>query len=193
MEWHKLDTALAGHGAFSTLQPGHGLGRRSPAHRDGRRLFDLGFPDRHLGVDRNQLGARHPRSHPKGGQIESMAYDPVRQLDVYYGGYAGSYQSGTWEFSNTWALSSSANSPGIQWANGLAFDARSGRLALLGGYNGSAISSGLWFFTGSSWTAGPNIVTPRYSMAFVYDSVRQKLVVFGGYSGSSYLSDTWEY
>ncbi len=76
-------------------------------------------------------GGPAPRSTP------AIAYDPLRQRAVLFGGFAGAYANDTWEHDGTaWAQRSPANAPAARGFAALAFVPQLQRTVLFGGENG---------------------------------------------------------
>lgn len=87
---------------------------------------------------------------PSARSNAAMAYDPVRQRCVMYGGYDGSGAlADTWEFDGThWQLMSTTGGPPARYSANLAFDAGSSRLVLFGGQALTNFPNDTWFYTG---------------------------------------------
>lgn len=132
---------------------------------------------------------------PRAGH--AMAYDPVRNRVVLFGGADTAHGafSDTWEWDGTtWIQRTPSNSPPGGAGGQMAYDPGRQRIVHFGG----GMSSDIWEWTGSNWTnSTPDAgATPegRGSPALAFDQTRGRLVIFGG-SGTTtyYLNDTWEW
>lgn len=128
----------------------------------------------------NSLG---PRGAP------ALAYDPVHQRCVAYGGGVGSGTTDCWSWDGTdWTLLASNAPPGSRYGASLAFEPSTGRLIL---YGGDPVSRTTWALQGSTWsqvltTRDPNA---RYQAELVWDG--QGLLLHGGSALQS--GDTWRF
>jgi hypothetical protein len=135
---------------------------------------------------------------PSPRQNHAMAYDPVRNLMVVFGGYGPfpttvSFNGETWGWNEeSWNLLSDTG-PAPRGNTALAFDTARGKLVLFGGATPTQADD-TWEWDGASWTQVFPAVSPpaRFNHAMAYDSTRHVVVMTGGF-GAIRFSDTWEY
>lgn len=130
---------------------------------------------------------------PRGGA--AMAYDPVSQKIVMFGGADGSWppNNETWLFDGTqWTQGPSAPT-GLAGRTGaeMAYDETIQKIVMFAG-TGTLPYNDTWLYDGNTntWTQGPptpTSVSPRVFFGMAYDAVLQKIVIAGGDGGM----DTW--
>jgi hypothetical protein len=130
---------------------------------------------------------------PRGGG--AMAYDPVSQRIVMFGGSDGSWppSNQTWLFDGTQWTPGPAAPPAMDGRTGaeMAYDDALGTIVLFGG-SGALPYSDTWLYDGAtnSWSQGPptpSAVMPRSFFGMAYDPVQNHIVITGGDGGF----DTW--
>ena len=139
-----------------------------------------------------------PASSPRARSAPQLAYDPVRERVVLFGGYftdSNEVDNETWEWDGTtWTQLAPATSPPARWDGMLAYDAQRQRVVLFGGTNASGQTSfgDAWEWDGTTWTpiATDRAPSPRTGGGMVHDPVRRELVLFGG-GFLNRLDDTW--
>ncbi len=143
-------------------------------------------------------------NYPSNRWIATMAYDPVDQYVVLFGGYGGSLPcpSDTWAYQNgQWTQLSPTLSPAGRYASVMTWDARDGYILLFSGYAsfGSTLNvvNDTWTFLHGQWTNVTNYSAAppaRWRAVMAYDPVDRYVVMFGGtdLAGTPY-SDTWKY
>jgi hypothetical protein len=130
-----------------------------------------------------------------------MAYDPLTNQSVLFGGYANSAYGpialgDTWTWNGTtWTHQSPVHVPPARSFTQMAFDQQTGQLLMFGGVS-PAIAADLadtWTWTGSDWHQLDPAVSPsaRDSAAVAYDPTTDQVVMFGGRDGGQTLGDTW--
>ncbi len=135
-----------------------------------------------------------PTTAPSRRSFHTMAFDPIRQRVVLFGGRdnGGNVRDDLWEWD------------GIAWTERVVVSARpsarshaslacgAGRCVLFGGVGPSGLLADTWSWDGTGWTqlAGPG-PSARRRAALVFDSTRSVFVLFGGYSDGP-RQDTWE-
>ena len=133
-----------------------------------------------------------PGSIPPERSHAALAYDPLRQRIVLFGGGNSRELHGdTWEWDGTrWLLSANAG-PAARATHGLAFDPVSRRVLLFGGYGNSGSFVGTWSWDGTTWTQLTPTTSPPFSWFshLVTDSVRNRVVLLGG----DHTTVVWEW
>ena len=126
----------------------------------------------------------------------SLAYDPLDQYVVLFGGFANTgYLQDTWTFhGGKWKELSPKASPSARDHSTLAWDPVDQYLVLFGGSGNSGAYSDTWTFVGGNWTQLTESTHPsaRWASAMTWDAADQELVLFGGCAGSA-VGDTWTF
>ena len=145
---------------------------------------------------------------PSARASESLAYDPVHNFTLAFG---GDYLNDTWkEKGGTWTNISAnlSTAPSRRGLAPMAYDAHDGYFVLFGGFSDAPTWSrgeydnDTWIFNGSwkniTGSAGAP-PSPRFASSMVYDPQLSAVVLFGGVVGglnngaSGPLNDTWEF
>jgi hypothetical protein len=140
-----------------------------------------------------------PPSQPPGRVGGALAYDPVRQRAVLFGGTDNTDRQDTWEWTGAnWLLQTPAQSPPPRSGACLGYDPITRRLILFGGYQWPAVLyvDDTWAWDGTSWQQlQPSTRPPaRASARMVHDRDRNRLVMFGGGSQTAGLQhEIWEW
>lgn len=124
----------------------------------------------------------------------SVAYDPVRQRAVLFGGVDAGWRDDTWEWDGrAWQEHRPAMHPAARSDHAIAFDGVSGHTILFGGWNGVVLGD-TWTWDGVSWRqlAPGTSPPPRRGHSMVWDPLRRRIVLFGGRNGAA-IDDTWEW
>jgi hypothetical protein len=136
-----------------------------------------------------------------------MAYDPVTQKVIMFGGWTGTDAlADTWSYegrTGVWTRVATRGSPPARWGAAMVYDAAAGKLVLFcglyGSYDGSSRLGDTWTYdpAARTWTrlrpAGA-VPPARAYAAVAYDQAAGRIVLFGGFAGSrGLLSDTWSY
>ena len=116
-----------------------------------------------------------PAHKPSARVNMVMAYDPVGQNIVMFGGFDGtSYLNDTWIFNGTdWVQLSPANAPPVRSATAISFDRVTNTMVLFGGFNGTQYLGDTWLWDSAvqNWTeAHPTTAHCRDSADDVYGS-----------------------
>lgn len=137
---------------------------------------------------------------PQLGGWGAMAYDPVRQRTVYFGGLRGLHpgnltlQGKTFEYDGSAWTEVSSTGPAPRRDHVMVWDPVSSRVLLYGGsdstYEGSTplgnetYMRDLWAWDGSSWQQLDSSGPPRGQHSLAFDSQRNRLILFGGRDGT---------
>ncbi|MCC6234418.1 MAG: hypothetical protein IT580_17380 [Verrucomicrobiales bacterium] len=149
---------------------------------------DLPFTSGSTGAD----GPLTFREIPLGRTAPAMAYDPVRQEVVMFGGYNAGVGLGdtyVWRGTNWIRLQPTSNPPD-RWSARMVWDATRQEVVLFGGTRTTGRLNDTWTWNGTNWTektpaASPS---PRDGHCMAYDAARQEVVLFSGNGGAA---ETW--
>lgn len=139
-----------------------------------------------------------PVDLPQARSGSQLAYDPVRDRVVMFGGWTGSANLGdTWEFDGSrWSQAQPLASPVARHAHLLLWDPASGRTLLFGGFATSERDD-TWSWDGVNWTQHANLTvrpSPRFQMGAAYFPPLGRIVTYGGQTGSfTFHSDMWSW
>jgi hypothetical protein len=128
-----------------------------------------------------------------------MAYDPVSQKTVMFGGYRrGGYYADTWTFDGSdWKKQKSSVAPSARAAASMAFDATLQKLVLFGGWNGQNYLGDTWVWDGATaaWTQMNPAGSPQpMTGPMLFPDPRSGRVDnFGGFDGRFYSLTTWRW
>jgi hypothetical protein len=148
----------------------------------------------------NWTGAT-PAVHPSARHSAAMAYDPIRQKTVLFGGCVdvgagcATKLNDTWTWDGiTWKQESPSASPAGRSGAAIAFDPISGNIMLFGGETAAGMAADQWLWDGAGWVesrppeASPG---PRKGAGLAYSRLDSGLVLFGGATNTASLNDTW--
>ena len=154
-----------------------------------------------LPFDSGSTGADGPLSFPEivsgGRQSHAMAYDPVRQQVVLFGGRTSpADMNDTWVWSGgDWTRPFVPFSPPLRSGHRMVWDAARGEIVLFGGIisGQGTVYNDTWVWNGETWTrkSPANSPAPRTGFAMAYDAARQQVVVFGGAVSTQGTQETW--
>ena len=125
-----------------------------------------------------------------------MAYDPISQKVVMFGGWDGSsYPNDTWTFDGTnWTQVITATAPPGRAGGGAAYDSTLQKVVLYGGFDHQYLNdTWLWDGATSTWTEATPAKTPKAvtgPMVFP-DPLTGNADEFGGWDGRRYQLTTW--
>jgi hypothetical protein len=141
-----------------------------------------------------------PASVPSARYYCAMAYDPVSQKVVLFGGQdrTGNLND-TWVFDGiNWTELTTAVAPPVRNGATMAFDRTSQKLVMFGGFDTNQYLQDTWIWDGatSTWTeAQMPSPPPRATGAMLFtDPASGRAMMFGGYNSFrtvAALSDTW--
>jgi hypothetical protein len=143
---------------------------------------------------------------PPGREFPDLAYDPVRERVILFGGLA-SDRSGydlllgdTWEWDGReWRELHPAHRPPARYGSVMATDPVRKRVLLFGGYLSPGlfgqVANDSWEWDGSDWTQRfpVNAPTPRAFSAMAWCAASGRLVLYGGGGFGGGTADTWEW
>lgn len=130
-----------------------------------------------------------------------MAYDPLREEVVLFGGTRDIAGNETWAWDgDRWRLAHAggASAPPPRTAASLAWDSARQQMLLFGGYQNPPAreSNDTWVWNGTTWTQRfpTNVPSRRHTHAMADDAGRGVLVMFGGTGPGNLTTDeTWEW
>lgn len=143
-----------------------------------------------------------PLVSPPARSGHDVAYDPVRQRVILFGGFpdVGTRLGDTWEWDGTnWTQRMPASSPGARSGHRMVWDPVRSVIVLFGGrIDGSSATymADTWTWNGSTWanvaSAGP---TAREGVALAWDPgfMGGRVVLFGGLGAGGNRADTWSW
>ena len=139
-----------------------------------------------------------PPTSPPGRFFPMMAYDPVSQKIVLFGGEDTGYFGDTWTFDGTtWTQLHPALSPSARSNTQMAYDKVTHQLVLFGGWSGANYLGDTWLWDGatSNWTqANPSSSPPPMVGALIFtDPTTGHVAAWGGWDGHHYQSKTWRW
>lgn len=128
----------------------------------------------------------------------AMAYDPVAQQMVLFGGYtASAYSSATYTFDGSaWTRRITPVHPSARAGAGMAYDADTQQLVLFGGFAGSYFDdTWLWDAATGSWSeASPSHVPKAVTGPSLFsDPITGQADQYGGFDGQFYQLKTWRW
>jgi streptogramin lyase len=136
----------------------------------------------------------------------AIAYDPVRQVTVLFGGVNGSSLfNDTWEYNGAfWTQTATQQSPNTlpspRYNAPMAYSPADGRMILFGGISScgefqTCTTGDTWAYNGTSWTPLSPAAAPGARSAFgmATDTQRSRVVLFGGQGINGLFNDTWEW
>jgi hypothetical protein len=125
---------------------------------------------------------------PPGRSFPAMAYDPVRQVVVMFGGGAANsdeLRNDTWAWDGIdWKELHPTSSPGRGYLR-MAYDPERRALLLVRQSNLSTDPVETWSWTGTTWIllASGSTPSPRWFSSLCNDPVTGEVLLVGGYSG----------
>lgn len=135
---------------------------------------------------------------PQARVSHALAYDPIRNYVVMFGGLQGSTQIGdTWTWDGvSWVQRTQANPPLPREGHAMAFDPNLGGVVMFGGYryqssSGSTYFQDTWVWNGANWAPviSAQIPSGRRSHAMAYHGGLGATIMFGGTPGVN--PETW--
>ncbi|MNW27496.1 Endo-1,4-beta-xylanase A precursor [compost metagenome] len=137
----------------------------------------------------------HPTVTPPARSGGGMAYDPISDRIIMYGGDGRTnFLGDTWTWTGTdWQELTPSASPGLRGVPYMATDERNGNIVFFGGQSQTGPTNETWVWDGGNWVQQAPLTSPspRAFGQMAYDPVNQNLVMFGGSSSGGFLNDTW--
>lgn len=137
----------------------------------------------------------HPATRPSARSGGGMAYDPISDRIIMFGGDGRTNLLGdTWAWTGTdWEQLTPSSSPGLRGIPYMATDEANGSIVLFGGQTPTGPTNETWLWDGSSWILQTPLSSPspRAFGQMAYDPANRNLVMFGGNSAGGFLNDTW--
>lgn len=150
------------------------------------------------------INISNPEDTPLGSFGGGMAYDPMDNETVYFGGCAEylCFENQTWVFAHGfWTnVTNPADAPPASWYPSMDYDANMGGVLLFGGENNLDVyTNTTWLFKGGIWTNLTWVSTTDpparigASMTFDPEPEENGSVLWGGLLAETdeYSSDTW--
>ncbi len=143
-----------------------------------------------------------PTTPPLARDFPAMAYDPVSQKIVLFGGLGPNGNlNDTWTFDGTtWTQVTSAVAPPVRNGAAMVFDQPTNKLVMFGGFDVKFYLQDTWVFDGATmtWTeAQMNLSPPRATGAVLFtDPLTGSAIMFGGYNSNNKVpaySRTWRW
>jgi hypothetical protein len=180
----------------STYDPAHGVVLYFGGRLDGTTFVN----DTWTWDGQNGWIQQSPSASPSARVVHTMAFDPVRNEIVLFGGRngtPGSPLSDTWTWNGTtWTPKAPAASPPGRFDYGMAWDPNSQAVIVFGGervINDTAPYDDTWAWDGTTWTelSPAHSPSPRIVHGLVFDPDHQELLLYGGTDNRTYPQDTW--
>ncbi|MBK8976564.1 MAG: hypothetical protein IPM29_11660 [Planctomycetes bacterium] len=140
--------------------------------------------------------SRNPTNGPTARRQQAMAWDPIRNQIVLFGGVdASGILDDTWTWNGlTWTQHHPPVSPTFRYGHAMAFDSVSQAVLLFGGL---PMNSETWQWNGSVWTQVnlPPAQAPsaRSMHAMAHDPGRNVVVLTAGRDSTGLRNDAWEW
>lgn len=143
-----------------------------------------------------------PLVSPPARSGHDMAYDPVRQRVILFGGFpdSGVRLGDTWEWDGTnWTQRTPSMAPSARSGHRMAWDAVRNVIVLFGGRidGASAIyQADTWTWNGATWSlAASTGPSAREGVALAWDPgfMGGRVVLFGGLGAGGNRADTWSW
>ncbi|HEY0070710.1 MAG TPA: hypothetical protein VGE04_12155 [Chloroflexia bacterium] len=138
---------------------------------------------------------------PEARSLGAVAYDPVRNVLVMYGGSTqDTVFADTWEWDGHSWSKKDVQGPGLIHHASMVYDAERKEMVMYGGNLQATESTrsnitfpeDTWTWNGQSWRkAATKGLGARYHYAIAYDAVRKMALVFGGVSNYGNMNDIW--
>ncbi len=129
-----------------------------------------------------------------------MAYDPIRQRTVLFGG-AGpntTYHQDTWEWNGVaWAQVNAPTQPSIRRGPAMVFDLERAEMVLFGGGALGTQFGDTWTYNGTTWTQRAPATSPpaRWESTMAFDPLCGEAMLQGGttFNYQTIFADSWRW
>lgn len=129
-----------------------------------------------------------------------MAYDPIRQVTVLFGG-AGpntTYLQDTWEWNGVaWAQVNAPTRPSMRRGPAMAFDLERAEMVLFGGGVVGTLFGDTWTYNGTTWTQRAPATSPpaRWESTMAFDPLCGEAMLQGGttFNYQPIFADSWRW
>jgi hypothetical protein len=131
----------------------------------------------------------------------AMAFDPLREVVVLFGGTTGGGPAAllgdTWEWDGRSWTHIAAAGPSARSDHAMTFDAKRRAVVLYGGAVAHSLpgalgaSAEVWIWNGKIWTQLEDAPKSIDDAGLVFDTERERLITFGGGGGSSSKENRW--
>ena len=131
--------------------------------------------------------------HPSPRMSPAIAYDPLRQRVVLFGG-SGDAAGETWEWNGTsWHQAHPAQAPSPRGRATMAFDDKRRAVLLFGGFDRGNVLGDTWLWDGTNWLLQAVNGPPGRANHVMAAHPQRGIVLFGGWQSrpDSILGDTW--
>lgn len=190
-DWRRIDAVLPRTLAAACAMPG------AP-----RRLLVFGgdvggeLDGTSLALDGTGAQPLHPANSPSPRRGHALAYDPLRNQAVLFGGEDNvSTLADTWTFDGVqWSERTQLSAPSPRIGCTFAFAGQLQRLVLLFGKHGNSVLDEAWTWDGASWAQQTHATRPsaRHRAAGC-QAAGGAVFVFGGEGSNGSLGDAWLY
>ncbi len=139
---------------------------------------------------------KSPATSPATRDYAAMAYDPIREKIVMFGGYdlsGPTYYDETWEWDGTdWSLITPATTtPSARWGVAMAYDGNG--IMMFGGNDLSVDLNETWRWDGTDWTQLAPATSPSArAAAAITNYSNDTVLLHGGYDGTA-IENTWQW
>jgi hypothetical protein len=139
-----------------------------------------------------------PQTSPPARWGAEMAYDPVNEEMVLFGGvYSGGGFQDTWTWNGTtWTQESPPTAPPPSFGMSMAYSPLVGKVIRPSGQDPVTGKAETWGWDGSDWSRVSTFGNPpaRVDYPMALDEARNEVVLFGGFTmEGSFLDDTWTF
>ncbi|MBN1551779.1 hypothetical protein JW979_09935, partial [bacterium] len=128
-----------------------------------------------------------------------MAYDPVHQVTVLFGGYTdeGMLSDETWFWNGSvWTRHLPGSAPSPRLYSAMCYYPPLSGIVLFGGVDANGIQSDMWLWNGTTWAimTTPGVQPESRGHTLVYESSTEKLLLYGSGNDEfwSYLNGVWQ-
>jgi hypothetical protein len=134
-----------------------------------------------------------PATSPPERAFASMAYDPVSNRLILFGGFGPGVLSDTWAWTGTnWVLLSPGTNPPARFSSHMV--SLSSSVLLFGGIGSSQIFGDTWSWNGTTWVQlFPSVSPVSRADGMMVVTPTGDVLLFGGNDDIAEINDTWVY